>query len=188
MAKEKAEIVIVQDVIVSKIHFIRGEKVLLDRDLADLYGVETRVLNQAVKRNINRFPSDFMFQLNKTEFEKWISQNVISNMSARKLPYAFTEQGVAMLSSVLNSDTAIAVNIQIIRVFTKMRELMIAHKDIMLQLKKLEKEVASNADDIKAIFSYLNELLSPVNERVKIGYKITEKKVSIENRKVRKKL
>lgn len=113
--------------IASRIFFIRGKKVMLDRDLAELYGVETRTLNQAVRRNPERFPSDFMFQLNVREMEIWISQIVISkskNMGLRKRPLAFTEQGVAMLSSVLNSPRAIQVNIQIIRTFTKLRELI----------------------------------------------------------------
>ena len=106
------------------IRIIRGQQVMLDRDLAQLYGVETRVLNQAVKRNADRFPDDFMFRLNKTEFEDWKSQFVISNsivMGARRLPYAFTEQGIAMLSSVLKSPTAVKVNIRIMRVFVSMR-------------------------------------------------------------------
>ena len=113
--------------IASRIFFIRGKKVMLDRDLAELYGVETRTLNQAVRRNPERFPSAFMFQLNVRELEIWISQIVISkskNMGLRKRPLAFTEQGVAMLSSVLNSPRAIQVNIQIIRTFTKLRELI----------------------------------------------------------------
>jgi len=109
---------------------------MLDRDLSQLYQVETRALNQAVRRNIRRFPEDFMFQLPAQELDNWKSQNVISNkerMGLRKPPLAFTEQGVAKLSSVLNSETAIEVNIQIIRIFTRIRELLLAHKDILLQ-------------------------------------------------------
>jgi len=115
------------ETIISKIYMIRGKKVMIDRDLAELYDVETRVLNQAVRRNEKRFPEDFMFQMTKEEMENWKSQIVISNsekMGLRKPPLVFTEQGVAMLSSVLNSDRAIMVNIQIMRVFTKMRELV----------------------------------------------------------------
>ncbi|MEK9148789.1 MAG: ORF6N domain-containing protein, partial [Candidatus Desantisbacteria bacterium] len=116
-----------------KILLIRDQKKRLDRDLAELYGVETRVLNQAVRRNIRRFPEDFMFQLSKEEFENWKSQIVISNsekMGLRKLSYAFTEQGVAMLSSVLNSERAILVNIQIMRAFTKIRRMLASHEDL----------------------------------------------------------
>ena len=113
------------EIVINKIYLIREQKVMLDRDLAELYGVETRALNQAVKRNAERFPNDFMFQLTEEEFNNWKSQIVTSNstkMGLRKKPLVFTEQGVAMLSSVLNSEIAIRVNIQIIRVFTKMRE------------------------------------------------------------------
>src|SRR5206468_2407030 len=135
MAKNKQTAIIPDEQVISKIYVIRGQKVMLDRDLAELYQVETRVLNQAVRRNIDRFPKDFMFQLSEKEFENWKSQTVISNsekMGLRKRPFAFTEQGVAMLSSVLNSPTAIQVNIQIIRIFTKMREMLLTHKDILL--------------------------------------------------------
>lgn len=126
MAKTTTPIAIAEDKIINKIYLIRGKKVMLDRDLAELYRVETRVLNQAVRRNEKRFPDDFMFKLTTKELEDWKSQNVISNkerMGLRKPPLAFTEQGVAQLSSVLNSETAIEVNIQIIRIFTRMREL-----------------------------------------------------------------
>ena len=112
--------------ITSRIYSFRGRKVMVDRDLAELYGVETRVLNQAVRRNISRFPDDFMFPLTRDEAQNWISQIVISNsskMGLRKPPLAFTEQGIAMLSSILKSERAIQMNIQIIRVFSKMREM-----------------------------------------------------------------
>ncbi len=131
------------EIVINKIYLIREQKVMLDRDLAELYGVETRALNQAVKRNAERFPNDFMFQLTEEEFNNWKSQIVMSNstkMGLRKKPLVFTEQGVAMLSSVLNSEIAIRVNIQIIRVFTKMREMLMSHKDILLQLQN-RKEV-----------------------------------------------
>lgn len=119
---KKTAIVISEDIIINKIYLIRGQKVMIDRDLAEMYGVETRALNQAIKRNEKRFPSDFMFKMTSEELSDWISQNVISNrerMGLRKPPNVFTEQGVAMLSSVLNSETAIEVNIQIIRIFTR---------------------------------------------------------------------
>ncbi len=117
---EKQEITTIQN----KILLIRNQQVMLDRDIAELYGVETRILNQAVKRNMERFPDEFCFQLNKDEFEKWKSQFVISNsikMGLRKRPFAFTEQGVAMLSAVLKSDTAVTASIQIMKAFVSMR-------------------------------------------------------------------
>jgi phage regulator Rha-like protein len=149
---------------------------MLDKDLSEMYGVETRVLNQSIKRNLNRFPKDFMFQLSEKEFKDLISQNVTSRWGGtRKLPYAFTEQGVAMLSSVLNSETAIEVNIRIIRVFTKMKEFALTHKEILLQLAKLEKEVKGNSKDIENIFMVLKELLEkeskPPKPRNPIGFK-----------------
>ena len=123
------------------IRIIRGQQVMLDRDLAQLYGVETMVLNQAVKRNADRFPDDFMFRLNKTEFEDWKSQFVISNsivMGARRLPYAFTEQGIAMLSSVLKSPTAVKVNIRIMRVFVSMRRFIATSAQLFQRLETME--------------------------------------------------
>ena len=123
-----------------KIYVIRGHKVMLDKDLAALYRVKTMILNQAVKRNLKRFPSDFMFQLNETEFGSLISQIVISNRGGtRKLPYAFTQDGIAMLSSVLRSDRAIMVNIQIMRTFTRLREMGLSHKDLQRKIDELEK-------------------------------------------------
>jgi len=151
---------------------------MIDRDLAELYGVETRVLNQAVRRNERRFPADFMFQLTAKELNDWKSQIVISNkekLGLRKPPLAFTEQGVAMLSSVLNSETAIEVNIQIIRIFTRMRELLLTHKDILLKLEQLEKQGVQNSQDIQMIFAALKELLNPPTPpRQMIGFKAPE--------------
>lgn len=125
----------------NRIYIIREQKVMLDRDLAVLYDVETKALNQAVRRNIHRFPDDFMFQLTSKELQHWKSQIVTSNrerMGIRKMPLAFTEQGVAMLSSVLKSERAILVNIQIIRTFTKLRELIVQHSDLERRLDALE--------------------------------------------------
>ena len=175
MAKANKALMIPDERVMNKIYLIRSKKVMIDRDLAELYQVETRVLNQAIRRNIGRFPEDFMFQLTDKEFENWKSQIVISKsekMGLRKRPLAFTEQGVAMLSSVLNSETAIAVNIQIIRVFTRMRELLLTHKDILLQLEKIEKKLTSHDDDIALIFQYLKKLLNPPQPpRPKIGFR-----------------
>ena len=173
--------------IISKIYLIRGKKVMLDRDLAELYGVETRVFNQAVRRNERRFPDDFMFQLTTKELEDWKSQIVISNkerMGLRKPPLAFTEQGVAQLSSVLNSETAIEVNIQIIRIFTRMRELLLTHKDILIKLEQMEKKMVKQGGklqkhdrDIRLIFEYLKQLLDPPQEpRLRIGFRRTDEK------------
>lgn len=166
------KITIPDEVVVNKIYLIRGQKVMLDNDLAELYDVETKVLNQAVKRNQSRFPEDFMFQLSGQEFENLRSQTVTSKWGGRRTaPYAFTEQGVAMLSSVLNSERAILVNIHIIRVFTKMREMLLTHKDVLLKLEQLERKVVQQDDDIKLIFDYLKELLNPKTEpRRKIGF------------------
>jgi hypothetical protein len=132
-----------ESVIQNKIYEIRGQKGMFDRDLATMYEVETRILNQAVRRNIERFPVDFMFQLTEKEFISWKSQIVISNsekMGLRKRPLAFTEQGVAMLSSVLNSKKAIDVNIAIIRTFVLIREMAIEHRDLHEKIIKLEKK------------------------------------------------
>ena len=164
--------------VVSKIFLIRGQKVMLDSDLAELYSIETRRLNEQVKRNIDRFPEDFMFVLTETEYEILMSQNATSSWGGRrKLPYAFTEQGVAMLSSILNSETAIHVNIQIIRVFTKMRKIIFDHKDILVQLEKIENKLTKHDDDIALIFQYLKQLLNPPEKaRPKIGFKRNDEK------------
>lgn len=126
-------------------YFIRGMKVMLDKDLAEMYGVEVKRLNESVKRNSSRFPDDFMFQLTETEWKSLKSQIATSKIEGRggvrKLPFAFTEQGVAMLSSVLNSDTAIAVNIQIIRVFTKMKALLFDNKELWNKIEKIERHL-----------------------------------------------
>jgi len=168
------------ELIINKIILLRDQKVLVDRDLADLYGVETRVLNQAVKRNIKRFPDDFMFQMTSEEMNIWKSQIVMSDndrMGLRKPPFVFTEQGVAMLSSVLNSDTAILVNIQIMRVFTKLRRLLDSHKEILSKLESIEKKDIEQDEKILLIFEYLKQLEqikkdeTLLKERKKIGFK-----------------
>src|SRR5258706_13764772 len=136
MAKTLRSLMIPDELVMNKIYIIRGQKVILDRDLAELYQVETKRLKEAVRRNIDRFPEDFMFEMTSEELENWRTQIASSNsekMGLRHLPFCFTEQGVAMLSSVLNSETAIHVNIQIIRIFTKMRQVILEHKDILLQ-------------------------------------------------------
>jgi len=166
------------EVIISKIYFIRGQKVMLDRDLAEMYNVTTSNLNKAVKRNLKRFPEDFMFQVAAEEFKNLIFQNGTSRWGGtRKMPYAFTEQGVSMLSGVLSSDTAIEVNIRIIRIFTKLREMLLTHKDILLKLEQMEKQVVANSDDIQNIFVALRELLNPpIEKRPAIGFKLSSLK------------
>jgi hypothetical protein len=149
---------------------VRGHKVMLDRDLAELYGVPTKVLNQAVRRNSKRFPVDFMFQLTKPEFEDWRSQIVTSNpgakMGLRRRPYAFTEQGVAMLSSVLNSDRAIQVNIAIMRAFVRLREILATHKDLARKLEELEKKYDAQ---FKVVFEAIRQLMAPPPQPAKKG-------------------
>jgi hypothetical protein len=168
-------IVIPDEVVISKIYLIRGQKVMIDRDLAELYGVETRVLKQAVRRNIERFPEDFMFEMNKEEFDQWREENITASedkQGLRYAPFCFTEQGVTMLSCVLNSKRAVEVNIQVIRIFTRLREMVLTHKDILLKLEQLERKVMRQDGDIKLIFKYLKELLNPKTEPMRrIGYK-----------------
>jgi hypothetical protein len=168
------------EVVVEKIYLIRGRKVMIDRDLAGLYRVTTGNLNKAVSRNKRRFPGDFMFQLIKEEFSDLIFQIGTSNWGGtRKLPYAFTEQGVAMLSGILNSHIAIDVNIQIMLVFTRMREMLITHKDILLKLETIEKKLLQHdhhlkkhEDEIQLIFKAIKQLINTPNQpRTKIGYR-----------------
>jgi len=152
----------------------RNKKVMLDVDLAVLYQVPTKRLNEQVKRNTERFPSDFMFQLSKDEFENLKSQIATSSWGGRRIPpYAFTEQGVAMLSSVLNSPLAIRVNIQIIRIFTRMRELWLSHQDVLLKLEQLDRKIAGHDAEIQEILRYLKELLraEEAPPRRMIGFK-----------------
>jgi hypothetical protein len=176
MAKQELQALVAEQKILNRIYVVRGVKIMLDKDLAELYNVETRVLNQSIKRKVNRFPKDFMFQLTEKEFKNLISQNVTSSWGGtRKMPFGFTEQGVAMLSSVLNSDVAIELNVRIIRVFTALREYALTNKDILLQLAKLEKEVKGNSKDIENIFMVLKELLEKQQKQIpprkRIGFK-----------------
>jgi len=161
------------ELIATKILVIRGKKVMLDRDLALLYGVSTGELNQSVKRHRNRFPEDFMFQMTKDEFSSLISQIVISKRGGRrKMPYLFTEQGIAMLSSVLNSERAIQVNVAIMRAFVKLREILLTHKELATKLEELEKKYQMHESDIQVIFETIKKLLepAPVVEKPPIGF------------------
>jgi hypothetical protein len=176
MAKKELQVLVAEQKILNKIYVFRGEKVMLDNDLAEMYGVETKQLKRQVRRNKSRFPKDFMFELSTKEFENLRSQIGTSSWGGTRYnPMAFTEQGIAMLSSILNSNTAIEVNIRIIRVFTKMREFALTNKEILLQLAKLEKEVKGNNNDIENIFIVLKELIEkqqkPLPPRNKIGFK-----------------
>ena len=147
------------EIIVKKIYIITGMKVMLDRDLAELYGIETRRLNEQVKRNLERFPADFMIQLNHEEFKNLKSHFATSSWGGRrKLPYAFTEHGVLMLASVLNSDIATKVNISIVRVFIKMRELILDHKEFVEKLSQIELKLNDHEDQILLISEYLRQL------------------------------
>ncbi len=153
---------------------VRGQKIMIDRDLAELYGITTKQLNQQVKRNSKRFPEDFMFQLDEKEKNEVVANcdHLSSLRFSPNLPFAFTEHGAVMLASVLNSERAIEVNIQIVRVFTKMRELLLTHKDILLQLEKIERKLSGHDEDILLIFKYLKQLLDPPQPpRRKIGFR-----------------
>ena len=173
---EKSASLIPQRRIENKILLIRGKKVILDRDLAELYGVETSQLKRQVKRNIERFPSDFMLILDKDELENWRCQFGTSNeikMGLRYTPMAFTEQGVAMLSSVLNSQRAIQVNIQIMRAFTKLRELMISHVDLARKIEDLERKFKKHDANFTVVFGAIRKLLEePQKPKRTIGFHI----------------
>ena len=165
--------VIPQEVIERKILLIRGQKVMLDRELAKLYGVTTFNLNKAVKRNIDRFPEDFMFQLTSEEHKNLTFQNGISSWGGlRKLPYAFTEQGVAMLSSVLRSKKAIHVNIAIMRTFVKLKAMLSTHKALAHKLNELERKIEKHDVEIQSIFKAIRQLMAPPPEppKRKIGF------------------
>ncbi|OHT46495.1 ORF6N domain-containing protein [Flavobacterium tructae] len=164
-----------EETISNKIYYIRNQKVMLDRDLALLYGIETKVLKQAVKRNLLRFPEDFMFELSQSEFNNLRSQIVTSSWGGtRILPFAFTEHGILMLSSVLKSDKAIQTNIQIMRIFTKVRQMLLDTTEIKVDILQIQKKLENHDKNIELVFSYLDELTEKKengNERVKIGYK-----------------
>jgi hypothetical protein len=168
-------IVIPDDVISSKIYLLRNQKVMLDKDLAELYAVETKQLKRQVRRNMERFPEDFMFELSQEEFDNLRSQFGTSNWGGtRYVPMAFTEQGVAMLSSVLNSATAIKVNIQIIRVFTKIREMLTDTLSMKLEIEEIKKKLSNHTKNIELVFNYLDELIDKkenIEPRQKIGFK-----------------
>jgi len=165
--------VVAVEAIATRIHELRGRKVMLDEDLAKLYGVKTKRLIEQVIRNKKRFPDDFMYQLNMQEVTNLRSQIATSSWGGRRyLPYVFTEQGVAMLSSVLNSERAIQVNILIMRAFTKLREILLTHKELAIKIETLEKKYDEHDQTIKAIFEAIKQLLepSPAKEKRIIGF------------------
>jgi hypothetical protein len=167
---------IVESAVERKIYLIRGRKVMIDRDLAELYGVSTKVLNQAVKRNISRFPDDFMFILSKDETNGLRSQIVTLEKGRGKyskyLLHAFTEHGILMLSSVLKSERAIQVNIVIMRAFIRLREMFSNHKELVIKLNELEQKFEKHDEEIKAIFDVIRQLMEPIPQesKRKIGF------------------
>jgi len=169
-------ILIVEEMVGQKIYLIRGRKVMFDSDLAELYGVPVKVLNQAVKRNISRFPNDFMFTLNKEEADGLRSQIVTLEKGRGKyskyLPNVFTEHGILMLSSVLNNEHAIQVNIAIMRIFIRLREVFSNHKELAIKLNELERKLEKHDKEIKAIFDVIHQLMEPISQepKRKIGF------------------
>ena len=163
-----------EEIIEKKIFLIRGHKIILDQHLAELYNVPTKVLIQAVKRNRGRFPIDFLLQLSQKEFKNLRSQSVTSSWGGRRyLPYAFTEQGVAMLSSVLNSERAIQVNIAIMRAFVKLRKILSTHKELVYKLNELERKVEKHDGEIHVIFEAIRRLMAePEKPKSKIGFHV----------------
>lgn len=174
MRKSTRTIAIADEVVMNKIYSVRNQKVMLDRDLAELYGVQAIRLREQVKRNLQRFPENFMFQLTEKEVGDMVSQNAIPSKRhlGGSLPFAFTEHGVLMLASVLKSEKAMQVSIRVIEIFVKMREMLSTHKDILLQLQKMEKKLTSHDEDIQLIFEYLKRLLTaPKEPRPVVGFK-----------------
>ena len=173
--KQVALITIPDVVIMNQIYQIRNKKVMIDRDLAKLYGVSTKRLKETVRRNEARFPDDFMFEMNPDEFSIWKESaglHAADKIGLRYLPFCFTEQGVTMLSCVLRSKQAIEVNIQVIRIFTRLREFMLTNKDVLLKLEQIEKSVAGHGDEIQMILSVLKKLIQqPPASRKPVGYK-----------------
>lgn len=178
MEKSTSLLTVPDEIIMHQIYFIRDHKVMLDRDLAVLYGVETKVLKQSVKRNLKRFPEDFMFAMTKDELAIWRSQFVTSksdNIGLRHSPFCFTEQGVTMLACILNSDKAIQVNLQIIRIFTRIRKMLTDNTEIRLEIEKIKKKLDNQDKNLEIVFRYLDELIENKdlrsNERKAIGFK-----------------
>lgn len=166
--------IMLEDVIEKKIFLIRGQKVMIDRDLAELYEVKTKQLNQQVNRNIQRFPEEFIFKLTLKEKDELVQicHRFDSMKHSTSLPYVFTEHGVAMLSSVLNSERAIRINIAIIKTFVKLREIISTHKELAHKLSELESKIEKHDTEIQAIFEAIRQLMTPPPEKPKprIGF------------------
>lgn len=179
MAEATTGSLFTDETIISKIYYIRGQKVMLDKDLAELFGVQAIRLREQVKRNIDRFPDNFMFQLTDSEVGLMVSQIAIPSKShfGGHLPYAFTEHGVLMLANVLRSKTAVKVSIRIIEIFVKMREMLLSNVEILVKLEQLERKVDGHDEDIQVIFRYLKQLLAPPAEpRPRIGFRRIDEK------------
>jgi ORF6N domain len=183
MKAKEVTVSVPSEIIQSKIYLIRGEKVMVDRDLAELYGVETKQLKRQVNRNMDRFPDDFMFEMNDEELDNWRCQFGTSNygdkMGLRYHPYCFTEHGVLMLSSILSSQKAIQVNIQIMRIFTSIKQMLSDNTDIRQTVERLEEKTDKNTKNIELVFQYIDELSEKKeNEKPRqaIGFKIPKKK------------
>lgn len=181
MAKKVTGAIVPNEVLVNKIYVLRQQKVMLDRDLAELYGVIPRRLREQVKRNINNFPKHFMFQLTEQEVEIMVAQNVISSTRhlGGALPYVFTEHGVLMLANVLKSEQATQVSIRIIEVFIKLREMLLDNTELRLAIEKLEKKTENNSKNIEIVFRYFDELTDKQDNpkpRKQIGFKLPKKK------------
>ena len=177
MKEEKP--IIPDEVVMSKIFTLRGQRVMLDRDLAEMYDVKGFRMREQVKRNQDRFPENFMFQLTEEEVELMVSQNAIPSKQVLggSLPYAFTEHGVLMLANVLRSGRAVQMSIKIIEVFVKMREMLLAHRDLIMKIEKIERNVEGQGDEIKVLFQYLKKLMEEKEQqdeqqsRKRIGFK-----------------
>ena len=183
MAKKKNTLLVSEYVLVSKIYLVRNQKVMLDRDLAKLYGLETKRLKEQVRRNMDRFPEDFIFEMSKEEMEDWRTQFVTSNkekMGMRVPPFVFTEHGVLMLSSILNSKRAINVNIQIMRVFTKMKVALSNQGELLKRLEKIELTVDGQGHEIIVLFEYIKKLLETDQ---KIKQQVKRKKIGFKKKK-----
>lgn len=170
----KKSLLIPDEIVIHKILLLRGKRVMIDKDIAELYGVTTKRLNEQVKRNKKRFPEDFMFQLSQEEKDEVVANcdHLKTLKFSPNLPFAFTEHGAVMLASVLNSDRAIEVNIQIVRIFTQIREVLLTNKDILLKLEILERKTTGHDEEIRVIFEALKGLINPPREpRRRIGFK-----------------
>jgi hypothetical protein len=182
MEKKENVLIIPDEIVMNKIYIIRGHKVMIDRDIAELYDVETKALKQAVKRNIDIFPGHFMFEMTEDEFQNWRSQFVTSNadkMGLRYRPFCFTEHGVLQSAKVLKSSRAKQMSIRIIEVFIKMREMLLDNTELRLAIEKLERATENNKKNIELVFQYIDELTEKKEnpkQRIQIGYKIKKKK------------